>query len=124
MGHTEDFVHTGDDSINRGGATDFILKLGGELFSPGDDFFAFFHIWVPSVFCLGAGFLPEGRKSDLREAVFDNFVALEKLVFFPEPELASGLLDRLADLGDLLGGKGEAVNLLPILLGVRSVGFD
>ena len=83
MSHTEDFVHTRGDGVDRGGAADFVFKLGGELFTSGYDFFAFFTIWVPGVFFFGAGFLAKCRESNLREAVFDNFVTRLEFIFFP-----------------------------------------
>ncbi len=75
MGHTENFVHTRGDGINRGGATDFVVKFGAVFFAKGDDLLALLAIGVPGVFLLGAGLLSEGRESDLGEAVFDDFVA-------------------------------------------------
>ncbi len=75
VGHTEDFIHAWSDGVNRGGAADFIVKLGGELFAAGDDLFAFLTVGIPGVFGFGAGLLAEGGESDLREAVFDDFIA-------------------------------------------------
>ena len=75
VSHAEDFVHARSDGINRGGTADFVFKFRGEFFGAGADLFAFFTIWVPGVFSFGAGFLTESRESDLREAIFDNFVA-------------------------------------------------
>ena len=102
MGHAEDFVHTWCDGINRGGAADFVIKLGGEFFATSDDSFTFFVVRVPGVFGFGAGFLAEGRESDLREAIFDDFVAFGKFVFFPEAEFFSGSFDGFGDFLNLL----------------------
>ena len=104
MGHTEGFIHARGDGINGSGATDFIVKFGTEFFATSDDFLALFAIWVPGVFFFGAGFLAEGREGDLREAVFDDFVAFSEFVFFPVAELSSGLFDGRGDFCDLLVG--------------------
>ena len=113
MGHTKDFVHAGGDGVNRGSAADFVIKLRGELFATGDDFFAFLVVGVPGVFGFGAGLLPEGREGDLTEAIFNDFVTLGELSLFPEAELAGGLLYGGADLGYLLVCKGVVIDLFP-----------
>ena len=117
MSHTKNFVHARGDSVDRSGAADFVFKLGRELATAGADSFAFFTIWVPGVFFFGAGFLAEGRESDLGEAVFDNFIARLELVFFPVAEFASGGLDGLGDFGDLLICKWVVVDLDPVVFG-------
>lgn len=104
MGHAEDFVHAWGDSINGGSATNLIIELGGEFLAASNDLFAFFAVGIPGVFGFGAGVLAEGGKRDLGEAIFDDFVAWLKLVFFPEAELASGLLDSGGNLGYLFIG--------------------
>ena len=75
MCHTKFFVHAWGNSIDRSGAADFVIEFWGDFFSASNDFLAFFAIWIPSVFFFGAGFLAESREGDLREAVFDDFVA-------------------------------------------------
>ena len=60
MSHAEFFVHTWSNGVDRGGATDFVVKLWREFFAASDDFFAFFAVWIPGVFGLSAGFLAEG----------------------------------------------------------------
>ncbi len=114
MSHTEDFVHTWSNGINRSGACDFVFELRTKLFAPCGDLIAFFTIWVPGVFGFGASFLTEGRKSDLREAVFDNFVSRGEFVFFPIAKLFGGLLDSGSNLGDLLISEGVVIDLFPI----------
>ena len=104
MGHAKDFVHAGGDGVNRSGAADFVVEFGGELFTASDDFFAFFTVGVPGVFLFGAGFLAEGREGDLREAVFDDFVAGFQFILFPEAELFSGGLDGFGDFCYLFVG--------------------
>ena len=122
MSHTEDFIHTWSNGINRGGATNFIFEFWTKFFASRDDFFTFFAIWVPGVFGFGASFLTEGRKSDLREAVFDNFVTRGEFVFFPIAKLFGGLLDSGSNLGDLLISEGVVIDLFPVFfLGVIAV---
>ena len=75
MSHAKFFVHARSDGIDRSSAADFVVKFGGKFFAAGDNLFAFFAVWVPSVFCLGASLLPEGREGDLREAILNDFVA-------------------------------------------------
>ena len=115
--HAEDFVHAWGDGVDRGGATDLVLKFGGDFFGAFDDGLTLFAIGVPSVLGLGASGLAEGREGDLAEAVFDDFVARGELVSLPVAELGRGLLDGLSDFGDLCVGKWVVVNLLPSLLG-------
>ena len=114
VGHAEFFVHTWDNSVNGGGATDFVVKLGGFLFGESDDFFALFAIWIPGIFLFGAGFLAESRESDLGEAILDDFVAFGELVLFPEAELASGFFKSMADFFYLFVGEGIIINLAPL----------
>ena len=102
VSHAESLIHTRGDGVNRGSAADFVIKLGGEFFASCDDLFAFFAIWVPGVFFLGASVLAKGRESDLREAIFDDFIAFGELSFFPEAEFTGGLFDSLGDFGNLL----------------------
>ena len=83
MGHAEDFVHAWSDGVNRGGAADFVFEFGGELFTAGDNLFALLAVGVPSVLLFGAGFLTESREGDLREAIFDDFVAWLQFIFLP-----------------------------------------
>ena len=84
MSHTEDFVHAGGDSINRGSAADFVVEFRAVFFAKGDDLLTFFVVWVPGVFFFGAGFLTKGGEGNLGEAVFDNFVTRLEFIFFPE----------------------------------------
>ncbi len=116
VSHAEDFIHTRSDGIDGSGATNFVIEFGGEFFAAFDDSFAFFAIWIPGIFSLGAGFLAEGREGDLTEAVFDNFVAFLKLVGLPIAEFFGGRFDGFGDFFDLLIGEGVTVDLLPILL--------
>ena len=104
VGHTEDFVHAWSDGVDRGGATDFVIISWSKLFGALDDSFALLAIWIPSVLGVSAGMLAEGREGDLAEAVFDDFVAFGKLVFFPVTELFGGSFNSLGDFGDLLVG--------------------
>ena len=115
MSHAENFVHTWSDGVNRGGATDFVFKFWGEFAATGTDGFAFFAIWIPSVFFLGAGFLAESRESDLGKAVFDDFVTRLELVFFPVAELGSGSFDGFGNFGNLFLGKWIIIYLNPIV---------
>ena len=114
MSHTEDFVHTWSNGINRSGAGDFVFELRTKLFAPCGDLIAFFTIWVPGVFGFGASFLTEGRKGDLGEAVFDNFVTRGEFVFFPIAKLFGGLFDGRSDFGYLFVGEGVIIYLFPI----------
>ena len=114
MGHTKDFVHAWGDGVNRGSAANLVVEFGSEFFAASDDFFAFFAVWVPSVFGFGARFLAEGRESDLAEAIFDDFVAVGELIFLPIAKLLSGGLDGLGDFGNLLVGERVIVDLLPV----------
>ena len=92
MGHTKFFIHARGNCIDRGGAADFVIKLGGEFFGAFDDFGALFAVGIPGIFFLRAGFLAKGGESDLTQAIFDNFVAFFKLIFFPKAEFFGGLL--------------------------------
>ena len=121
MGHAELFVHAGSNGINRGGATDFVIKFGGEFFATLNDLFAFLAIWIPGVFLFGAGFLTKGGDGDLRKAVFNNFITWLELVFFPEAKFAGGFLDGFADFGDLLFGEREIIDLLPFVVYVAII---
>ena len=114
VGHAEDFVHTWSDGVNRSGATNFVIISWSELRGALDDSFALLAIWIPSVLGVSAGMLAEGREGDLAEAVFDDFVAFGKLVFFPVTELFGGSFNSLGDFGDLLVGERIAINLVPI----------
>ena len=114
MGHAEDFIHARGDGVNRGGATDFVIELGSELLAACDDLFALLVVGVPGVFLFGAGFLAEGRESDLRETVFDDFIARLQFILFPVAELASGFFDGLADFFDLFVREGVIVDLFPL----------
>ena len=71
-------------------------------------------VWIPSVFNVGAGFLAESGEGDLREAVFDDFVAVLEFVFFPVTEFACGAFDSLGDFCDLFVGERVVINLFPI----------
>ena len=104
VGHTEDFVHAWSNGVNRGGAADFVVKFRSEFFTAGDDLFAFLAIGIPSVFGFGAGFLAEGRESDLGEAVFDDLVACGEFILFPVAEFTRSLFDGLADFLNLFVG--------------------
>ena len=114
MGHAEDLVHARSDSINGSSTGDFIFKLGAEFLASRSNLIALFAIRVPGVFGFGAGFLPEGRKGDLGEAVFDNFIARSEFIFLPIAKLFGGLLDGRSDFGDLFVGEGIIINLFPI----------
>ena len=83
VSHTEDFIHTRGDSINRGSATDFIFKLRSELFATSDDFLTFLAVGVPGIFGFGASFLSESGEGNLTEAVLDDFVAFLEFLLFP-----------------------------------------
>ena len=98
MRHAEFFVHAGGDGVDGGSTADFVIEFGGEFFTAFDDLLAFFAIWIPGVFSFCAGFLTESGKSDLREAVFNNFVTVLEFAFFPEAEFAGGFFDGLAYL--------------------------
>ena len=50
----------------------------------------------------------------MAEAVFDNFVAFSKLIFFPIAELFGGFFDGFGDFGDLFVSKRVVVDLIPI----------
>ena len=122
MSHTEDFIHTWSNGINGSGAGDFVFELRTKLFAPCGDLIAFFAIWVPGIFGFSASFLAEGRKGNLREAVFDNFVTRGEFVFFPIAKLFGGLLDSGSNLSDLLISEGVVIDLFPIFfLGVIAV---
>ncbi len=122
MSHTEDFIHTRSNGINRGGTTNFIFELRTKFFASRDDFFTFFAIWVPGVFGFGVSFLTEGGKGNLREAVFNNFVTRGEFVFFPIAKLFGGLLDGGSDFGNLFICEGIIIDLFPIFfLGVIAV---
>ena len=83
MGHAKDLVHARGDGVNRGGAADFVFEFRGEFFATFDNLFTFLAVGVPGVFFFGAGFLAEGGEGDLREAIFDDFVAFFELIFLP-----------------------------------------
>ena len=104
VSHAEDFIHTWSNSINGGGTANFIVEFWSEFFAAFDNSLAFFAVGIPGVFGFGAGFLAEGRKGNLAEAVFDDFVASLKLVFFPIAELFGGCFDSFADFFDLFVG--------------------
>lgn len=115
MGHAESFVHAWSDGIDRSGAADFVVKFGREFFGASNDASTFFTIWVPSVFSFGAGFLAEGGEGDLRETIFNNFVAWGEFVFFPVASFASGLLQSGGDFGNLVVCEWIIVDLLPVV---------
>ena len=92
MVYAKNFIHARSDGVDRSGATDFVVELRRKFFSAGANLFALLVVGIPSVFGFGAGVLAKGGKSNLRKAVFDNFVAFGELVFFPKAEFAGGLL--------------------------------
>ena len=102
MCHAEGLVHARSDGIDRGSTADFIVKFGANFFATGNDLFAFFVVWIPGVFSFGASFLAESRKSNLREAIFDDFVARREFVCFPIAEFFGSLLNGLRDFSDLV----------------------
>ncbi len=116
MGHTEGFIHARSNGVNRGSTTNFIFEFWTKFFASRDDFFTFFAIWIPSIFGFGASFLTEGGKSNLREAVFDDFVTRGEFVFFPVAKFLGGLLDGGSDFGDLFVCEGIIIDLFPIFL--------
>ena len=117
MSHTEDFVHTRDESVDTGSAADFVFVIWCKLFDASDDGFALLAIRIPSIFGFGASFLAKGREGDLAEAVFDNLVAFGKFVSFPVAKLGSGFFDSVGDFFDLLVSEREVVDLLPFVFG-------
>ena len=123
MGHTEDFVHAWGDGVDRGSASNFVFKFGAELFTTSDNFFTFFTIWVPSVFLFCAGFLAECAKSNLGEAVFNDFVAILEFVFFPIAQFAGGLLQSSGDFLYLFVCERVVVDLAPMTGVVRGFVF-
>ena len=116
VSHTKDFVHARNKGVNGGRAANFVFEFWGELFGTSNDCVALLVVWVPSIFNVRAGFLTKGREGDLREAIFDNFVAILKLIFFPEAKLARGSLDSFGDFCDLLVGEWVIIDLFPIFL--------
>ena len=122
--HTELFVHAWSDGVNRSSAANFVVKFWGKFFGASADGFTFFAVWIPGVFGFGTGFLAEGGKGDLGEAIFNNFIACGKFVFFPVAEFASGLFYGIADFADLFVGEREIVDLLPAVRCVWSVFGD
>ena len=84
MIHAKDFVHTGSHGVDRSSATNFVVEFRSEFFGAFDDFFTFFVIRIPGIFSFSVGFLTEGRKGHLGEAVFDNFVTRFEFIFFPK----------------------------------------
>ncbi len=119
--HAEGLIHARSDGVNRGGATDFVVKFWAELTATDNNGLAFLVIWVPGVFFFGAGFLAERREGDLRKAVLNDFVAGLELVRFPVAEFTGGLLDGGGDFGNLFIGERIVVNLSPILAVVAIV---
>ena len=85
VGHAEFFVHAGGGDVDRGCAANFVEEVGEFFAAFGDDLGALFKVGVPGVFSFGAGGLTEGGKCDLRETVFDDFVAFSEFVGFPVP---------------------------------------
>ena len=113
VGHAELFVHAWGNSVDGGGAADFVIEFRGEFLAAGDDLFALLTVGIPGVFGFGAGVLAEGGEGDLAEAVFDDFVTVGKLVGFPVAEFAGGLFDGGGDFRDLFRGQGVVVDLVP-----------
>ena len=74
-------------------------------------------VFIPGVFGLGVSFLAQSGKSDLRETIFDDFVAGLEFSLFPEAELFGGLLEAGGDFGHLCLGEGVIINLFPSVFG-------
>ena len=117
MSHAKNFVHARGDGVDRSSTADFIFEFRGEFATAGTDSFAFFAVWIPSVFFFGASFLAERRESNLRKAVFDNFIARLEFVFFPVAKFASSGFDSLCDFGNLLLCEGIVIYLNPVVFG-------
>lgn len=114
MRHAENFVHTGGNCVNGSGAANFIFKFWTEFFAPSDDLLTFFAVGVPGVFCFCAGFLSESGEGNLGKAIFDDFIASDKFVFFPVAKFFSGLLDGGSDFSNLFVGERITIDLLPV----------
>ena len=118
VSHTKLFVHARSGNIDRGGTADFVEKIGefGATFF--DDGLAFLGIGIPSIFGFSASFLAEGGKSDLREAIFDDFVAVGELIGFPVAEFAGRFFESCCNLYNIFIFERVIVNLLPVAVSI------
>ena len=114
MSHAKFFIHARSGDVDGSGATDFIKKVGQFFTAFGNDGLALFQIRIPSIFGFGAGGLTEGRKGDLGEAVFDNFVTFGKFIGFPKAKFFGGLLKSCCNFYNIFVFERIVIDLMPI----------